>query len=50
MLMMRSDTLFLSDEEVLASLDTYKRSKNPNKTKKHDPETPFVEKKVAVNA
>ena len=34
MLMMRSDLLFLSDEEVLKSLDTYKKIKSFRDVKK----------------
>ena len=38
MLMMRSDLLFLSDEEVLTSLDAYKKSlKNKIKVKDKNP-------------
>ena len=34
MLMMRSDLLFLSDEEVLKSLDAYKKDKDLGNAKK----------------
>ena len=34
MLMMRSDLLFLSDEEVLKSLDAYKKDKDFSNAKK----------------
>jgi len=34
MLMMRSDLLFLSDEEVLKSLDAYKKDKDLSSAKK----------------
>ena len=38
MLMMRSDLLFLSDDEVLTSLDAYKKSlKNKTKVKDENP-------------
>ena len=38
MLMMRSDLLFLSDDEVLTSLDAYKKSlKNKIKVKDENP-------------
>ena len=38
MLMMRSDLLFLSDDEVLTSLDAYKKSlKNKIKIKEKNP-------------
>ena len=38
MLMMRSDLLFLSDDEVLTSLDAYKKSlKNKIKVKDKNP-------------
>ena len=34
MLMMRSDLLFLSDEEVLKSLDAYKKDKDLSNAKR----------------
>jgi len=41
MLMMRSDLLFLSDEEVLKSLDTYKKIKSFRDVKKVKPKLPI---------
>ena len=41
MLMMRSGLLFLSDEEVLKSLDTYKKIKRFSGVKKVRPKLPI---------
>ena len=41
MLMMRSDLLFLSDEEVLKSLDAYKKIKSCRNVKKVRPKLPI---------
>ena len=49
MLMMRSDIRFLSDEEIIASYNTYKKGKNCNPSTDYKTETPFIEKKIAVN-
>ena len=41
MLMMRSDLLFLSDEEVLKSLDAYKKIKSFRDVKKVSTKSPI---------
>ena len=45
MLMVRSDILLLSDEEILASLGAYKKSRSLNDAKKAETKLPAVERK-----
>ena len=44
MLMMRSDILLLSDEEILASLGAYKKSRSLNDAKNAETKPPEVER------
>ena len=44
MLMMRSDILLLSDEEILASLGAYKKSRSLNDAKNAENKLPAVER------
>ena len=44
MLMMRSDILLLSDEEILASLGAYKKSRSLNDAKNAETKPPAVER------
>ena len=44
MLMVRSDILLLSDEEILASLGAYKKSRSLNDAKNAETKPPAVER------
>ena len=44
MLMVRSDILLLSDEEILASLGAYKKSRSLNDAKNAENKLPAVER------
>ena len=44
MLMVRSDILLLSDEEILASLGAYKKSRSLNDAKNAETKLPAVER------